>query len=653
MSTLAQTWEPYPELVERSNIARFMKQHGIADYAALLRRSEERPEWFWDAVLKFHDLQFYRPYTQIMDTSRGIPWTRWCVGGTTNAVLNCLDRQIAAGLGPQPVILWEGENGEKRQWSYAELNLETCRLAHGLRRLGFKKGEVIALYMPILPEAVAAYLAIIKIGCIVMPLFAGFGADAIVTRMVDAGAAGIVTADGTWRRGKLVGMKEIVNEAAAQIPTLRHIVVFKRSGQEVPMRPGRDHGWGEVAATGSADEPTEEMDAEAPFMLMHTSGTTGKPKGTVHSHCSLTGRIALDMGLMADFKPGDRIQWMSDMGWLVGPLLITTATMLGGAMVIGEGTPDYPDPGRIWRLAAEHGTTFLGIAPTVVRNFMRHGDEMVGQYDLSKLRITLSTGEPWNPDAWVWFLNHVCRRKAPILNYSGGTEIGGGIVMSTVLHRAKPCSFTGPIPGTGAAVVNPQGEPVQPGETGELVMRQPSMGLTRGLWRDDARYLESYWNIIPGLWVQGDFATIDEDGLWYLHGRSDDTIKVAGKRLGPAEVESMLVATGKVLEAAAIGVPDDIKGQTLVCVCVPAPGAALDKGLADELRQVVVHGAGPGFRPQEIILVSDLPKTRSMKIMRRVVRAVYVGAPPGDLSSLLNPEALEELRVAVGKPLPA
>ncbi|MBI5912798.1 MAG: AMP-binding protein [Betaproteobacteria bacterium] len=649
MSSLAQAWEPYPELVERSNIVRFMKQHGIADYAALLGRSEEHPEWFWDAVLKFYDLQFYKPYTRIMDTSRGIPWTRWCVGGTTNVVLNCLDRQIAAGLGPQPVVLWEGENGEKRQWSYAQLNLETCRLAHGLRRLGFKKGEVIGLYMPILPEAAAAYLAIIKIGCIVMPLFSGFGADAIVTRMVDAGAAGIVTADGTWRRGKLVGMKEIVDAAAARIPTLRHAVVFQRSGQEVQMRSGRDHWWSEVAAAGGAGEPTEEMDAEAPFMLMHTSGTTGKPKGTVHSHCSLTGRIALDMGLMADFKPGDRIQWMSDMGWLVGPLLITTATMLGGTMVIGEGTPDYPDSGRIWRLAAEHGTTFLGIAPTVVRNFMRYGDEVVDQYDLSKLRITVSTGEPWNPDAWVWFLNRVCRRKAPILNYSGGTEIGGGIIMSTVLHRAKPCSFTGPIPGTGAAVVNAKAEPVQPGETGELVMRLPSIGLTRSLWRDDARYLESYWNIIPGLWVQGDFATIDEDGLWYLHGRSDDTIKVAGKRLGPAEVESMLVATGKVLEAAAIGVPDDIKGQTLVCVCVPAPGAAAEKGLADELRQAVVHGAGPGFRPKAIILVSDLPKTRSMKIMRRVVRAIYVGAPPGDLSSLVNPEALEELRIAVGK----
>ncbi len=647
MTTLAQVWEPYPELVERSNILRFMRQHGVADYAALLRRSEQEPEWFWDAVLKFHDLKFYRPYSRIMDTSKGVPWTRWCVGGTTNLVLNCLDRQIAAGLGPQPAVFWEGENGDKRSWTYAELNLETCRLARGLRRLGFKKGEVIGLYMPILPETAAAYLAVIKIGCIVLPLFSGFGADALVTRLLDAEAAGIITADGTWRRGKLVGMKQVADEAAAHIPSLRKVVVYRRSGEAIDMRTGRDHWWDEVASSGDAGEPTEEMDAEAPFMLMHTSGTTGKPKGTVHTHCSLTGRIAVDMGLMADFKPGDRIQWMSDMGWLVGPLLVTTATLLGGAMVLGEGTPDYPDAGRIWRLAAESGTTFLGIAPTAVRNAMRYGTAVVEQHDLSKLRITISTGEPWNPDAWVWFLNHVCRRRAPIINYSGGTEIGGGIIMSNVLQRAKPCSFSGPIPGSGAAVVNARGEPVKPGETGELVMRLPSIGLTRSLWRDDARYIESYWSAIPGLWVQGDFASIDADGLWYLHGRSDDTIKVAGKRLGPAEIESMLVATGQVLEAAAIGVPDDIKGQALVCVCVPAPGVRADQALADELRRIVVRGAGPGFRPKDIILVSDLPKTRSMKIMRRVVKAIYTGAPPGDLSSLVNPEAVEQLRAAL------
>ena len=647
MNSLAEVWEPDPELVERSNIVRFMKQHGVADFDSLLRRADAQPEWFWDALLKFHDLRFYRPYTRVMDTSKGLPWTRWCVDATTNLVLNCLDRQIAGGLGPQPAVFWEGESGETRRWTYAELNLETCRLARGLRRLGFSKGEVIGLYMPIVPEAVAAYLAIIKIGCIVLPLYSGFGADAVATRMLDAEAAGIVAADGTWRRGKLVGMKEVVDQAALRIPSLRSIVVYKRSAQPIEMRAGRDHWWSEVAASGDAGEPTEEMDAEAPFMLMHTSGTTGKPKGTVHTHCGLTGKIALDMGLMADFKPGDRIQWMSDMGWLVGPLLITTATMLGGAMVLAEGTPDYPDSGRIWRLAAQHGTTILGISPTLVRSAMRFGEAVVAQHDLSKLRIVISTGEPWNPDAWIWCLNHVCRRRAPIINYSGGTEIGGGIIMSTVLKRAKPCSFSGPIPGTGAAVVNAEGQPVRHGETGELVMRLPSIGLTRSLWRDDARYIESYWSAIPGMWVQGDFATIDEDGLWYLHGRSDDTIKVAGKRLGPAEIESLLVATGKVLEAAAIGVPDEIKGQALVCVCVPAPSAASDPSLADELRQAVVKGAGPGFRPKAILLVSELPKTRSMKIMRRVVRAVYVGAPPGDLSALVNPEAIEQLRAAV------
>ena len=642
-----EIWEPDPELFANSNLRRFMQAHAIADWDELHARAAREPEWYWDAVLRFHDFRFDRPYTQVMDTSRGIEWTRWCVGGSTNLVLNCLDRHIEAGIGDQPAIFWEGENGESRQWSYHDLNLETCRIAHGLRKLGVRPGEVVGMYLPIVPEAAAAYLAVAKIGAIIMPMFSGFGSDAIVTRMVDAEAVAIITADGTWRRGKLVGMKSVVDEAVRDIPSLRHTIVLRRAGNEVGMHAGRDLWWQELAAEGGADEPTLAMDAEAPFMLMHTSGTTGKPKGTVHSHCSFPGRIALDMGLMADFKPGDRIQWMSDMGWLVGPLLITTATFFGGTMVIGEGTPDYPDPDRLWRLASRYGTTVLGIAPTAVRGAMRNGPELVAKHDLSKLRITVSTGEPWNPDAWIWFMTHVCRGRAPILNYSGGTEIGGGIVMSSILHRAKPCSFTGGVPGCGAAVVTLDGKPVKPGETGELVMSQPSIGLTRSLWRDDARYIESYWSKIPGFWVQGDFATIDADGLWYLHGRSDDTIKVAGKRLGPAEVESMLVATGKVAEAAAIGVPDDVKGQTLVCVCVPAPGVAADARLIDELTQAVLHGAGPGFRPKEILLVSDLPKTRNMKIMRRVVRSVYTGSSLGDLSSLVNPEALEELRKAM------
>lgn len=637
-------WRPDEATRQAANLTAFMKAQGIADYEALNRRSVEDPDWFWNALLAHHDLRFGKPYASVLDLSGGVPWAKWCVGGTTNIVVNCIDRHRGTPTMAKTAVDWEGEDGARRSWTYAELDAQVCRLAGALRQRGIVPGDVVGIYMPMVPEVAAAFLAIAKVGAIVLPLFSGFGASAVVARMNDGGAKALLTADGTYRRGKQVPMKPVVDEAVAQIPTLEHVIVLRRLGLPLAMSAPRDAWWHDAISDQPARAPTTQVPADDPLILIFTSGTTGRAKGAILTHCGFAAKLALDLGLCMDFKSSDRLLWMSDMGWLVGPILVAGPTMLGGTVVIAEGAPDYPQKGRIWRLLQDFRVTFLGIAPTIARSLMQYGKEEVGKYDLSRLRIIASTGEPWNPDSWLWVFQNVGKSRVPIINYSGGTEIGGGIVTGTVLHPLKPCCFAGSVPGMAADVVDESGKPVPPGQVGELVMRVPSMGLTRGLWKDPQRYLDSYWNIIPGMWVHGDFASIDAEGFWYVHGRSDDTIKVAGKRVGPAEIESILLATGKVAEAAVVGLHDAVKGQAVVCVCV-----AKDAGpaLAEELTQAVVRELGAPFRPRDIVFVSDLPKTRNMKIMRRVVRSVLTRQPAGDLTSLVNPDSVEELtRVA-------
>ena len=646
MSQDRYIWKAAPEVLETTALTAFMRAHGVADFDALLARADAEPQWFWDALLRHFDVRFHRPYTQVLDTAAGIEWAKWCVGGETNLVLNCLDRHRDTPVWEKTAIVWEGEDGSVRCWRYADLDAETARLAAALRALGIGRGDVVAIYMPMLPEISAAFFAVAKIGAIAMPLFSGFGPQPIRDRLNDSGAAAVITIDAGWRRGKRVAMKAVLDDAAAEAPALRHIVVLHHAGEDTPMQPGRDVWWSEIVTSQPGAAPTEVMPADAPVMLMYTSGTTGRAKGTIHTHCGAIGKNLLDVGLCLDLRADDRLMWMSDFGWAAGTKIVISAPLLGATLVLAEGTPDYPDGGRQWRLVEKHRVTHCGTVPTAVRQMMRQPAELVHRYDLSSLRATVTAGEPWNEDAWLWFFEHVCGNRVPILNYGGGTECGGAILIGSFHRPLKPCAFGSPVPGSGADVVDAEGRSCAPGQMGELVLRLPSIGLTRGLWRDPERYVESYWRQIPGVWVQGDLARRDADGLWYMLGRSDDTIKIAGKRTGPAEIESVLMESKLVSEAAVVGLPDALTGAALACVCVAAAGTAADAALCRDIAGVVAQRFGAPYRPKRVLLVSALPKTRNEKIMRRVVRAVLACTAPGDLSSLVNPEAIDELRAA-------
>ena len=636
-------WRPKSDDIERSRLRTFMRRHGLADYPALLARSTRELDWFWNAVIADLDIQFYEPYERVIDASAGLPWTRWCVGGRMNIVHNCLDKWIGTPTEHQAALHWEGEEGVSRTMSYGELWREVNRAANGLRALGVAPGDRVALFMPMSPELVVAFFATLKIGAIVLPLFSGYGADAVATRLRDAEARVLVVADGFWRRGQRVMMKSVADEAVASSPSIVQVIVVPRLGVEVPWKADRDRRWRDVIDGQPERFDTERTGADDPLMIIYTSGTTGRPKGALHTHCGFPIKAAQDMAHCFDVNTGETMYWVSDMGWMMGPWEVFGMTLLGGTMLLYDGALDHPGPDRLWQLVARHRVNVLGVSPTLIRGLMRHGDEPVRRSDLSSLRILGSTGEPWNPEPWRWFFETVGGGRLPIINYSGGTEVSGGLLAGNVVTPLKPAAFAGPPPGIDADVVDEQGRPIR-NQVGELVVRQPWIGMTRGFWRDRERYEQTYWSRWPDTWVHGDWAAIDEDGLWYIVGRSDDTIKIAGKRLGPAEVESVLVEHSAVSEAAAIGVPDEMKGQALVCFCVLKPGAAASDDLNSDLMTLVATRLGKPLRPKAIEFVTDLPKTRNAKIMRRVIRSAYLGEASGDLSSLENPGAVEQIR---------
>jgi acetyl-CoA synthetase len=635
-------WRPTPEVVERSRIAKFMRAHEIATLEELQRRSVADPEWYWDAVVKDLGVRWLTPYTRVLDGSRGVAWPTWFPGGRLNLTDNCVDRHMDAGRGGKAAIIWEGDDGQSRTLTYAELAAEVSRLANGLRALGIGEGDRVGIFLPMSPEAAIATLAVVRIGAIYTPCFSGFGAGAVASRLSDCEATLLITADGFYRRGQVVKLKETADEAVAQCPSVQTVLVYRRLGGEIPWTAGRDRWWHD-AVTGQGDRaPALPVEADRPCLIIYTSGTTGRPKGAVLTHGGFLIKTAHDFGYCMDVGEHDRLFWLTDLGWLMGPMAFTAALFHGATVVVFEGVQDYPKPNRLWSVVERHRITVMGISPTAVRALMPHGPEHVHAHDLSSLRIIGSTGEPWNPEPYRWLFENAGKARLPIINYTGGTEISGGILGCFPIAPIKPCSFAGPIPGMAAECFAEDGRPVR-GQVGELVITQAWPGMTAGFWRDAERYEETYWSRWPNVWVHGDWAYVDDDGFWFIQGRSDDTLKIAGKRLGPAEVESVLVGHPAVAEAGVIGVPHEVKGESVVCFVVLRPGNAPTESLRAELSHRVAQAMGKALKPEKLLFTRDLPKTRSAKIMRRVIRATYLGKPAGDVSSLENPDAVKAI----------
>jgi acetyl-CoA synthetase len=633
-------WEPTPDVVERANVTRFMRSNGIGSYEELVARSIADVGWFWDAVVRDLGIEFFRPYDRVLDMSRGPEWATWFGGGEVNLAHQCVD-VWAARTPDAPAVIGETEDGAVRSWTYRELRDVSDRLARGLRSLGVGARDAVGIFLPMVPEAVAAMMACSKLGAIWVPVFSGFAADAVATRLVDAGARVLITADGTLRRGNVVPMKETA-DAAAATAGLEHVIVWNRLGRaDVPRDPGRDVDWDELLASQPAEFETERLDPEHPLFIGYTSGTTGRPKGALHVHGGFLVKIAEEVAYQADVGPGDVLHWVTDLGWIMGPWEIVGALALGATVVLTEGAPNFPGPDRLWATVERHRVTTLGVSPTLIRALIPAGEEPVRGHDLSSLRILASTGEPWNPDPYLWFFREVGGSRLPVINLSGGTEVGACFLSPLPITSLKPCTLRGPALGMALEVFGAHGIPVSGSEVGELVCTQPWPSMTRGIWGDPERYLDTYWRRWPGVWVHGDWASVDEDGYWFLHGRSDDTLSIAGKRIGPAEVESALAAHPAVMESAAVGVPHEVKGETIWAFVVLKPDAEVS---ADELAAVVAEHLGSSFRPSRIVFVDELPRTRSAKIVRRAIRAVATGEDPGDITSIENPESLEEIR---------
>jgi acetyl-CoA synthetase len=640
-----EAWWPDPEQAAASNVGRFMARHGIDRFEDLVARSIDDVVWFWGAVVEFLGVPFVEPYQQVMNVDRGAPWARWFVGGRLNLAEACVDRH-AAGAPGRTAVIWEGEDGEVRQWTYEELRSQADGLARMLAEHGVGEGDAVGVFMPMVPETVATLLAVAKLGAVFLPLFSGYAPHAVSTRLADAGAVALVTADGFRRRGAVVPMLDVARESVAAVPSVRTVVVAERVGNRDLGSAATDgRSWAPWPGPAGARFPSRPVDSEHPLFIGYTSGTTGRPKGSVHVHAGFGVKAAEELAFQFDCRPDDVLFWFTDIGWIMGPWKVFGGLAVGATLALYEGAPDYPGPDRLWAVLERHRVSICGVSPTLVRALMAHGDDPVTSHDLSTLRILGSTGEPWNDQPWWWYFRVVGGQRCPVVNISGGTEVGACFLSPHPVAPLKPLSLGGPALGMAVDVFDERGRPLR-NAVGELVCTKPWPAMTRGLYGDPERYIDTYWSRWPGVWTHGDWASIDEDGEWFLHGRSDDTIKVAGKRLGPAEVESVLVSHPAVLEAAAIGMPDAVKGETLWAYVVLGPGWQPAEDLRAELTALVADQLGRSFRPSSIRFAAALPKTRNAKVLRRAVRAAATGAEAGDLSALEDPAAVDAVRDA-------
>ncbi|MGH3017657.1 MAG: AMP-binding protein [Gaiellaceae bacterium] len=621
-------WTPDEATLERANVVRLMRRHGIDDYRDLVARSIDDPEWFWPATVEDMGIEFAEPWRKVVDASRGPEWATWFVGGKLNIAWNCVHRW-AAERAAETAAVFRGEDGVRRELTFGEQSAQVTKLAEALVRLGVDPGDRVAIYLPMSPEVAIASHACAHIGAVQVPLFSGFAAPAVAQRLTDSEAKVAITVESSLRRGREIPMLATLDEARREAPSLEHVVLAP---------------FDELLADCPGELEPLAVDSEHAYLLTYTSGTTGRPKGVLHVQGGFLVSIAREVCYQADARPGDVIHFATDMGWIMGPWTVVGGGAMGATIVYAEGAPDWPAD-RLWRLVEEERVSILGCSPTLIRALIPHGEPA---RDLSSLRVIVTTGEPWNPDPYRWLFDNVGGGRCPIINCSGGTEVGACFLSPTPAIPIKECSVGVPTTGMAMDVVDDEGRSlVATGEVGELVCRKPFPGMTRGFWRDDERYLDTYWRRFPGIWTHGDWASVDQDGDWFLHGRSDDTLNVAGKRIGPAELESAAVAHPAVAEAAAVGIPHDVKGEVAWVFCVLVPGRQGCESLALEVKSAIGSELGKAFAPERVVFVPALPKTRSAKIVRRAVRAAALGDDPGDLSSVENPEALSEIARAL------
>ncbi|MDV2686242.1 AMP-binding protein [Alkalihalophilus lindianensis] len=635
-------WHPTSEYIEKTRLYQWMKKLGHSDYDSFFNKTIEDVSWFWSEAEKELDIPWYQPYTKTLNDANGIEWPVWFENGSLNAAHLSIGKWAEdSNMVEKKALIWEGEDGKTRTFTFSDMQEEMDRVAAGLRKIGLRKGDVVGIYMPMLPETVIAMMAISKMGAVFAPVFSGYGAEAVATRLNAGEAKVLITADGFMRRGRAVMMKEEADRAAELSPSVEKVVVVRRLKANIEWNETRDVDWQDMRNSESYEE-TEEMDSQDALMLLYTSGTTGKPKGAVHTHSGFPIKAAFDAGIGMDVKKEDVLFWYTDMGWMMGPFLVYGGLVNGATILLYEGTPDFPKTDRIWELVAKHKVTHLGISPTLIRSLMGQDEENIDQHSLETLRVIGSTGEPWNPEPWMWLFERVGQKKIPIFNYSGGTEIAGGILGNVLVRPIGPITFNSPLPGMAANVYDPNGKPVT-NEVGELVITKPWVGMTKGFWGDPERYLNAYWNRFDQTWVHGDWVIKDSEGQWTITGRSDDILNVAGKRLGPAEVESVLVAHEAVKEAGTIGIPDEVKGEAAICFVVLQQHLSESDSLKHELLMLVSEKLGKALKPKDLYFVSDLPKTRNAKVMRRAIKTAYLGLEAGDLSALENPQVLREI----------
>lgn len=647
---LETVYNPSRETVDNANITEFMKTYGFDTYDDLKRYSRRNLDWFWDTVVKELNIEFTEPYSAVRDSTEGPEFTEWYVDGELNIASNVIDRYGKPnGRSPEAVAcIWEAEDGERTKHTFSDIYSEANQVANALSNLGVSPGDRVGLFMPMVPEVISALYGCFKCGAVAVPIFSGFGVNATETRLSDAECTVVIAGDVAFRRGEILEIGKTLNEAVSKAETVDDVILLERGQTDIKWSVEGLHFWDSVVRDASKTFQTLSLPSEHPSMLLYSSGTTGKPKGIIQAHAGALIQPAKEIYFNFDYQEGDIFFWLSDIGWMMGPWTLIGNHVFGGTVLIYEGAPDYPTSDRLLDIVDYHGVTVFGISPTAIRSLRLEGDEWVDKCDLSSLRILGSTGEPWDVESWMWFFEKVGRGQLPIMNISGGTEIMGCFLAPSPLDSLKPTTLGGPGLGMAVDIVDGEGVSVnEPLKRGYLVSTASCPSMTQSLWSGDERYLHEYWSTWDGMWDHGDWAMVDQDGLWYLEGRADEALNIAGRKVGPAEIEGVLMDHDAVNQAAVVGVDDPTTGKAAVAFVIPEVNVEPDESLSEELNERVSRMHGPPFRPREILYVDALPKTQSGKILRRVMAKLYDDSDVGDLDSIQNPEALDAIRKIV------